>query len=666
MLLLFALVISGASAQDSDSVVKRNQQMAKVYADTAFAFFMQGNIEAALETADEAMSYWPATSDALVIKYFVLKARNAPLETCISVLDAALKADTFNNFYKEDVLVRFCHELITAQRIYEALTAAQNVIAEDEGNFILARAQLELGNLDTSLVYYKAYLAMHPDAIESLIPWLMRAGKSAYTSQAGTYIEYIKNTLLQFIRFEHPEILPALVPFAEDRETARLYLREYRAYNKVNAYASYFSYEYGLIGWETLLDELFVHAGSVPYEVYEHVALAVPTPEALLKLKQKLETWSGFIVNDSNYDKVPEVLLEFSNGLPVHAFRDSDQNGVYEAEVLFADGSPEVVRFTLQNTVYDINYYKWPLVREVLVSDVGSSLVFTFVPGAYSWPFVQKLFLSKLDATLALWYRFPDRLYADTLHALAKAAIKVERVQQASMLQGKTANANGSTFISGNLGATAGQSSGMNTHTSALADQTTQTVTLGSSVPVFSMSTDGGYKTFTLYSSGFPIYERIDLDADGTYDGVRMYIHNSKGVPVLAETRIDMDGNAIYEYIERYFPTLTKIWDTNQDGSADIVITEETTGTIRYEAALDTSGTFPLVVYLKDNIPVLVVFRGQEQPLIRDLNSTVYWIGQKYFDFEKTQPVEGWGIMNGKRYYVLKTETLYFVQPFGP
>ncbi len=614
--------LSFAETEETDSLLKRNQQIAEVYADSAFVFLWQGNYAYALETAEAALTFYPATSDALVVKYFIVKSRKEPAETCIGLLDAALKADTFKNFYKEDILVRYCHELISSQRIYEALKASEAIVSEPERWYIMARAQSELGNYDAALAYYKAYIGINPDAIECINPWLMQMRKLSYSAEAASFIEYIKTVLLQYIRFDHPDILPALVPFAGDKETAKLYLREYRAYNRRNAYATYYAYEFGLISWEAMLEELFIQNSVVPYEIYEKAAQSVSTPESLLAFKKKLAAWKGFIITDRNYDAIPEMVLEVSNGLPVFAYRDNDQNGIYEASMQFADGVPESGQYTAGSTMLSVTYYRWPHVREISVKNSTGTFTYYFSPGAFSLPLVEQKFLGAIDKTIALWYEFPLRITVPTQDALVKNSIKFERNQNNAF----------------------------------------STIKVSSGVPVTSIQTDAGYKIFTLYNNGFPVLERIDINADGRYDGVRVYIRNAQGIPVLAETRIDSDGNGIYEYIERYIPALTKLWDTNQDGIQDIILTQETDGTLRYDAAIDMSGTFPLVVYIKNAIPARVLFKGQELPIIKDANPRIYWIGFKYFDFGQTVPQEGWGIINGKRYFVLRIQDLYFVQ----
>ncbi|HQG40423.1 MAG TPA: tetratricopeptide repeat protein, partial [Spirochaetales bacterium] len=333
VVLVVVAELSFAETEETDSLLKRNQQIAEVYADSAFVFLWQGNYDTALEIADAALSFYPASADALVVKYFILKSRKKPLEVCIELLEAALQADTFKNFYKEDILVRYCHELISIQRIYEALKASEAIVSEPERWYIMARAQLALGNYETALEYYKSYISINPDSIECIIPWLMQMRKNAYSAQAASFIEYIKTVLLNYIRFDHPDILPALVPFAGDTETAKIYLREYRAYNRNNAYATYYAYEFGLISWDTMLDELFVQNSVVPYEIYETVAQRIPTPDALSVLRRKLAAWKGFIIIDRNYDAIPEMVLEINNGLSVYAYRDADQNGIYEASV---------------------------------------------------------------------------------------------------------------------------------------------------------------------------------------------------------------------------------------------------------------------------------------------------------------------------------------------
>lgn len=614
--------LSFAETEETDSLLKRNQQIAEVYADSAFVFLWQGNYDTALEIADAALSFYPATSDALVVKYFILKSRKKPLEVCIELLEAALQADTFKNFYKEDILVRYCHELISIQRIYEALKASEAIVSEPERWYIMARAQLEVGNYETALEYYKSYISINPDSIECIIPWLMQMRKNAYSAQAASFIEYIKTVLLNYIRFDHPDILPALVPFAGDTETAKIYLREYRAYNRNNAYATYYAYEFGLISWDTMLDELFVQNSVVPYEIYETVAQRIPTPDALSVLRRKLAAWKGFIIIDRNYDAIPEMVLEINNGLSVYAYRDADQNGIYEASVQFADGIPESCQFSAGSTMISVTYFRWPHVREITVSNSSGTRTYYFGPGAFSLPLVEQKFLGTIDKTVAIWYDFPARIAIPTEDALVKNCIKVDR--------------NG--------------------------NNTFATVKIASGVPLQSMQNDAGYKIFTMYHDGFPVLERIDINADGKFDGVRMYIRNAQGVPVLAETRIDSDSNGVYEYIERYSPALTKIWDTNQDGIQDIIVTEETNDVLRYDAAIDMSGTFPLIVYIKNNVPIRVLFKGEELPLINDTNSRIYWIGIKYFDFGQTVPQEGWGIINGKRYFVLRIQDLLFVQ----
>ncbi|HQK33365.1 MAG TPA: tetratricopeptide repeat protein [Spirochaetales bacterium] len=622
VVLVVVAELSFAETEETDSLLKRNQQIAEVYADSAFVFLWQGNYDTALEIADAALSFYPASADALVVKYFILKSRKKPLEVCIELLEAALQADTFKNFYKEDILVRYCHELISIQRIYEALKASEAIVSEPERWYIMARAQLALGNYETALEYYKSYISINPDSIECIIPWLMQMRKNAYSAQAASFIEYIKTVLLNYIRFDHPDILPALVPFAGDTETAKIYLREYRAYNRNNAYATYYAYEFGLISWDTMLDELFVQNSVVPYEIYETVAQRIPTPDALSVLRRKLAAWKGFIIIDRNYDAIPEMVLEINNGLSVYAYRDADQNGIYEASVQFADGIPESCQFSAGSTMISVTYFRWPHVREITVSNSSGTRTYYFGPGAFSLPLVEQKFLGTIDKTVAIWYDFPARIAIPTEDALVKNCIKVDR--------------NG--------------------------NNTFATVKIASGVPLQSMQNDAGYKIFTMYHDGFPVLERIDINADGKFDGVRMYIRNAQGVPVLAETRIDSDSNGVYEYIERYSPALTKIWDTNQDGIQDIIVTEETNGVLKYDAAIDMSGTFPLIVYIKNNVPIRVLFKGEELPLINDTNSRIYWIGIKYFDFGQTVPQEGWGIINGKRYFVLRIQDLLFVQ----
>ncbi|MCL1927548.1 MAG: hypothetical protein FWG07_01985 [Treponema sp.] len=335
-----------------------------------------------------------------------------------------------------------------------------------------------------------------------------------------------------------PELAYMAAHFIYDRELARRYVAAYRAVGNPHPASLVPALNLGLVSGTQAVEELFAWRGEAKRTTGNHPVL-VPTAgtvsildkeliiaiNRLIRseserelLRRNLLRFSGVITEDRDYDGIIEVWVIYQNGMVVEYHYDSNQDGVADLNVSFAQGLPALASIllgsdgglvftsnTTQNTGVLIRWDRYPA---VLNADLGTK---RYIPRPLDYYYTPLRF-----APLVLggpdYPELDDFSGAITERSLLSFAIILE--QPSTDFPGET-----------------------------------ERVELSGGIPVKSTVTANGKKVSeTEFRLGRPFIQYLDLDMDGRMETIRRY---DPDVPYrVLSTESDWDGDGIYEYTE--------------------------------------------------------------------------------------------------------------------
>jgi len=615
---LFAAIASGLPAVADTS--GRDAALCAALGSSARDALALGYEAEALELLDEALTFVPSNPDANYLRALLGLSRGESLAVAAARLESALVGGNFLLYRPDDARLLYASILARTRQPAEALRYIQGLPVGSEVLYIETIARLAQGDEEGAGKAVIATLKRYPVDPRPLVAWLnaydrpvLEAGDDAVV-QAGL-------AALDKLKEADVSVLPALAPFVDSVDAARLLIREFRAMGGSGAAATVLALRYGLILEERAIREMF--SGSY-----------LPTSESVLKLYRMLSSdssraafasafasFTGKIVQDADRDSLAEAYTLYASGQPAQWMLDGNQDGAPGIQVSFIAGVPAILRTRQGSMNLTVRYDPWPFAGELEFADAAGSRRYSVGPAVMSLPLVT---LTSIPGT-------PGGPYLVERSAMALPAEK---------------------------------SAGMQAYAVHRADAGSATMELFEGEPSRSWWIDAQRRVgYTVHGNGVPVAENIDGDADGRFESRTVWMRATDGFPRVEYLESDLDGDGLYEYRETLNQdgTTLQAWDYDANGSYDLTRGTTLDGGIVYRY-FGVSERITEARY-RDGHLAEILENGKSQLLLEDSGAAVIWIGAKPFDFGKDLPEEGRGSRNGVMFTVFRIGAALYAQP---
>ncbi len=414
-----------------------------------------------------------------------------------------------------------------------------------------------------------------------------------------------------------PDLPVLALPFILDPGKRRDAILARRALGSFPVSASLGALQYGIIGDKAAIAEVFASSASLAYADLEALHSLLGSAEGRKEYALRLGSFSGSIVFDRDGDGWPEEEALYRSARLEAWTLDADQDGQVEARLSFADGLPSDFRVGLGDTEALYHYGSYPAVLGLslhpLSPALGMTEVYSFGPGSLLYaPISMSPYPSAAEASLFL--PAPSPAAPTSSRAATVLALGLRRGQ------GKEG----------------------------------EYLSLDRGIPLRRESFLEGRLVASLdYSGGRPGVEKADTDLDGRFETERAYLADSPAGPQdILWSRVDTDGDGLFEYQEERGPPPRKSWDFNQDGRPDAIELSLPGGQVRREFSSRLDGRLDEVLLLDAQGRILGLTRDSRPiALVQDSNPRLRWLGRKPFDLGSNLPAsEGIYYHMGLRY----------------
>lgn len=614
---LFAAIASGLPAVADTS--SRDAALCASLGSSARDALALGYEAVALELLDEALMFVPSNPDANYLRALLGLSRGESLGVAATRLESALVGGDFLLYRPDDARLLYASILARTRQPAEALRLIQGLPVSSEVLYIETIARLARGDDEGAGKAVLATLRRYPVDPRPLVAWLNAHDRPVITTREKAVVE-AGLAALEKLKEADIFVLPALAPFVDSVDKARLLVREFRAMGGSGAAATVLALQYGLILEERAIREMF--SGSF-----------LPTSESVLRLYQQLSSdfsraafasaflsFSGKIIQDADRDGLAEAYTLYASGQPAQWMLDENQNGMPGIQVSFVAGVPAVLRTRQGSMNLTVRYDPWPFAGELEFTDAAGSRRYSVGPAVMSLPLV----------TLTSISGIPGGPYL------------VERSSKALPSE---------------------KSAGMQAYVVHTADAGSTTTEMYEGEPTRSWWTDAQHRVgYTVHGNGVPVSENIDGDSDGRFESRRVWMRAAGGIPTVEYLESDLDGDGLCEYRETLSQdgTTLQAWDYDANGSFDLTRATTLDGGIMYRY-FGVSGRVTEARY-RDGRLAEILENGKSQALLEDSGATVIWIGAKPFDFGQDLPKEGRGSRNGVEYTVFRIAGVIYAQ----
>jgi len=327
-----------------DSNLRGDAAMAERYALWAKDMIDQGLWSEALAGLERAADFADVSSDILYLLALARSHERRPIGDILEVLTMALEVGRWNMFTPNDALLLRAENLITIRAYAGAL--------QD-----LSKAEKSLE--ETGLVL-KALAASSPDDfLRVMEETLDRYPRE--TKPVRIFLGYLKNKdskglnpvreelqLLELVVRRLPvlllrdaELAWMAAPFMRDTAEARRQLQAYRAINKPVKESLPPALALGIIDEETALEELFdsVHGKILDNALLGEIWNLLRREEARSIFRRNLSLFSGVITEGR--DGIPDSSAEYRNGMLISSSYNMSQDGIPDMVIRFEAGIPQ-------------------------------------------------------------------------------------------------------------------------------------------------------------------------------------------------------------------------------------------------------------------------------------------------------------------------------------
>ncbi len=369
------------------------------------------------------------------------------------------------------------------------------------------------------------------------------------------------------------------------------------------SYSALLALRYGIINEETAVDEFFhltsyynnpiskeVNLIHTAYESHlEELLKLVVTARIRAKIKKRLDTYHGLILDDKNNDLIVNSKIYYRNGRPWSAEFNDSQDGYPEYIVKCSFGVPDIIYGKRNN--YELRYDNYPFLKEAEINKKAYKLL----PQEVKW---QPLFMEKVNLKLYKPSELKDAFFS------LKTAKNKNPIQEKDIIGKTIFSVEDEKSVEGGK----------------------KTVYYEKGIPSKDdVKVGGEIYSATNYKNGLPLVTTVDKDGDKYFETKIEYDRQG----LVAKISVDLNKNKIFEYVENYpnNSSVVKTWDTNEDGRIDITHSIFKNGNAITEWQHPTKNKQVSVLF-SDGIPKKLVDGKKETNIITMSDIPVYWLKQ--------------------------------------
>lgn len=618
-LALFFLVLFAHAnisvAFGSGNADARNSAISKTLVKGARDVLLLGYNDTAMELLTEALTFSPADSDANYLLALLEYNKGIPFYKIIERLELAFLNKSFQFYTSNDAYSFYASLLAKTGRAGEALARLSVLPVNPENLYTKTIASLNTGNIKEAEKAVLDAISLFPADARAVIAFLSFADNKNY--QALTEAAF---ATLPLVRENYPDLLVLLANVSSSDEEARLLLREYRAKGYSSPQATLLALNYGLISETKAIEEAFSATYIPVRKTLEALYKLLYSDEARYLFNDSFKNYSGYLFDRISPDGRPSIVSVYKNGKLESWTMDTALDGQPDYELSFSSGFPDVYVHHSAMTSIKLKYSTWPYLEEALFSDASAYREYYFAPKAILYKAVE--FYSISDFQEGPYFVEPAEADVFNEKMASIAAYKARRSE---------------------------------------AKTKTELAVLNSGELISSLWLEHDRtKGYSYFNAENIKVDYIDNDADGRFEGRRIWAIDLEGKLVEQYIELDTDGDGIYEYRESSSAGVIKSWDYDGDGIVDLVIKDEADGKKIYSFFFENKKIIEAIY--KQGKLLGVSENGISIPLIPDSNKKIIWLGHKAFDFGLKQPQAGYGIQNRLVYRVFLVNDIYYVQ----
>ena len=605
-------------------------------------YLSAGDAENALSQVEMGILYDPGISDLWYIK---AAAKNQKGESRASIIPLVMKSLTEGEWvdYNRDGARILYSDMLCDTGEYDQALAVLNsnpMLFNADAEFIRAKALYRINTEDSiSKAREKINSArkIYPDDLR--FPHLFfkfeyvisrKFERPSMPSSSEALVKKLSDYfLLKMPEYDKPdaelEIYAAI--FAEGERQKRL-LQAFSSHGMKHPLYAGIALENGLMNQQEAWDYFFNFADTeISLEMLEDFLPHITEEETIKSVRERLDSYSGIISLDTNFDLEPELFVKYVRGRPKLFTWDQNDDGLLEWSVECDFGAPEYVE--LAGGALHLTYGTYPsLVRAEFRSDRNPDkpTVFNLLDETFRWSVADikahELFKFLFDIDFYIPFPKTPASYIDERQLLAAC----------SSYEIPTSERPGAfirfSILDGN--------------------------------PVSSdYFEDGRIYAHGIFKNGLPDYRSVDTNDDGIFETTEYFgydpenryntrivdqsqlMANLFGRPAsgsglfLRMIQIDQDDDTVPDFTEEYLPDEGKIttWDLDGDGVWDV----------RYKKYSRPDPSEPLLedsefyAFSRDEIvtitrengyPVRVQSGEREYKVSPGAFDNVYWIGE--------------------------------------
>lgn len=575
--------------------------LAAAHAEEALALHRAGRDDLALSELEAALSWNPASSDALYLAALLdergrpeeLPPRG-PLALKAERLAAALAADSFHLIERDEGLLLLAESLCGLARWEECARVLAKLGPErsPEAWLLGMKAAWYGGRMDEYHKQLNSALDLWPTDPRFLRFWAGNAAGSARTKADEAVLARVGG-VLEALYAADPELLVLMAPLTADQRRREANLRRYRTEGGGSRAGLTECLRYGLEE-EGLLVQGFMDSAEALYVADIDALFGLLSGGPRATFLSWLSSADLEISGDANGDSLPDSRALYRGGTLISYQRDADQDGYDEMVIDFSDGAPTAARLGGGiDGKLSMLWRSYPEIESLSYAKNGLSTRLSYGAGnlrlqplSFSAPWTAQ------GSPLRLAH--PSSLFAPP--ALQAAILTADRMSLEEV-----------------------DSTGRLLFRHVILRQGLALMEELIAGKVVIERRD--------FERGIPRISRMDLDEDGRFDALRSY--GPTGDPLSLE--VDADGDGKTEYRESYGKNPLKEWDFTADGLMDASEELSPDGMLlrRFSSALD--GKYDVVMSLKGAELVSVSRDGRPLSLRKESSGRVTWLGEQPF-----------------------------------
>lgn len=598
--LTFASVVAAASLvaqvpSDSRGKGAVNKAAAMRSLERSVAFLASGEWDQASFEARLGRTYDPTIADFHYVDAVCLVARDSSRSHAIESLENALAPGLEWRSYDKSSATLLCAQLYAETLRHEkALSLASSVRphSSPEQDLVVTRALYGLGRIDEARSHLAASLDRWPFDARFPRSFYLFESKARPDAEALSLARSIASRLYLWERDDR-DLLILSVPFEPDPDARARNIRVYRGMGKSDssrpegyavALSAVLALEHGLVSEDAAVSELFsLSPVGIPRSLLRRFCSLVAGDRERKAVSGILADFDGVIVDDANGDGIVDARVSYRLGRPFTATFDQNQDGVPDYSVSCELGEP--VSLDMGAPSARVLYDEYPFARSV----TAGARVYTLFPKRLSWAPI-----AWVDEGLSL---ASEPFFV--LESVGTREALTERLLFAS-----------SAYYTETVDAARGEE---------------LRVTLDGGLPVVSQRSVRGlpYERI-VYSRGVPSDGSRDEDGDGYFETSMLYSRDG----ILESVRVDRNANRRHEYEELHSRdgTVSKRWDSDENGQFEVVWTRSSGGVERTSWIHPVTGG-EVSILVEGGKPRSVVQGGKTLSIVQDPALPVWWLG---------------------------------------